>query len=187
MTQAQEIINTLAALGVTIRADGTMLVVAPKSKVPAELAPEIRQRKGGMMALLSSYELNELSPNQPDVNKTLLNALGVPVADTAEAMLQTHKKRHPIIGLLLDHRETKKRVGTYGKPWLKHLNQDILRIHPDWRQIGSEPGRMSCRNPNLQQVPRAKEYRACLWHAAQRLSEIRYPRLWSTVERGRGR
>jgi hypothetical protein len=36
MTQAQEIINTLTALGVTIRADGSALVVAPKSKVPAE-------------------------------------------------------------------------------------------------------------------------------------------------------
>jgi hypothetical protein len=43
MTQAQEIINTLTALGGTVRADGSALVVAPKSKVPAELAPEMRQ------------------------------------------------------------------------------------------------------------------------------------------------
>src|SRR5262249_9908518 len=34
-------------------------------------------------------------------------------------------------------------------------------VYPSWRQIGSDAGRMSCSNPNMQQIPRAKDYRRC--------------------------
>jgi DNA polymerase I len=32
---------------------------------------------------------------------------------------------------------------------------------PSWNQLGAESGRMSCSNPNLQQVPRGSDYRRC--------------------------
>ena len=53
-------------------------------------------------------------------------------------------------------------AGTYGKGWLKFVHPETNRIHADWKQIGAESGRMSCRKPSLQNLPREKTgYRAC--------------------------
>jgi DNA polymerase I-like protein with 3'-5' exonuclease and polymerase domains len=46
-------------------------------------------------------------------------------------------------------------------PLLDHINPITGRLHPDFRQIGATGGRMSCSDPNLQQVPNTPEYRAC--------------------------
>jgi DNA polymerase-1 len=35
-------------------------------------------------------------------------------------------------------------------------------VHADWFQIGAQSGRMACRNPNLQNLPRDPRYRACI-------------------------
>jgi hypothetical protein len=51
--QPQQIVKALADLGVSIRADGLELMVTPKSKVPTDLAPEIRAHKAELLAMLS--------------------------------------------------------------------------------------------------------------------------------------
>jgi DNA polymerase-1 len=63
--------------------------------------------------------------------------------------------------LLLRYRDACKRVGTYGIAYLRHVHSVTQRIHAGYRQLGSQAGRMSCTGPNLQQVPRARAYRAC--------------------------
>jgi DNA polymerase I-like protein with 3'-5' exonuclease and polymerase domains len=44
---------------------------------------------------------------------------------------------------------------------LDHINPVTGRLHPDFRQIGASGGRMSCSDPNLQQIPNTPEYRTC--------------------------
>jgi DNA polymerase-1 len=34
-------------------------------------------------------------------------------------------------------------------------------VLPSWNQLGAESGRMSCSDPNLQQIPRGSDYRRC--------------------------
>jgi P4 family phage/plasmid primase-like protien len=99
--------------------------------------------------------------DSPKQVKEALNFLGVVVPDTKEETLQAHKTAHPVVAVLLDHREMSKRAGTYGVDWLRYLNMETGRIHADWKQIGAESGRMACKNPNLQNLPRSKDYRAC--------------------------
>ena len=43
---------------------------------------------------------------------------------------------------------------------IKNFNPVTGRIHANYKQMGTETGRMSCAEPNLQQVPRAKKFRA---------------------------
>ena len=82
--------------------------------------------------------------------------------DTSEAALSVVADRHPAIPLLLAHREAGKLAGTYGVAFVKdHLSAATGRIHADYRQLGAESGRMSCTRPNLQNIPRSREYRAC--------------------------
>lgn len=43
---------------------------------------------------------------------------------------------------------------------IKNYNIATKRIHANYKQMGTETGRMSCAEPNLQQVPREKRFRA---------------------------
>src|SRR5262249_3563782 len=63
----------------------------------------------------------------------------------------------PLIPLLLDYREAVKRAGTYGQAWLdKAVHRVTGRVHADYLQLGSRAGRMSCTQPNVQNLPRTK-------------------------------
>ena len=72
------------------------------------------------------------------------------------------KTRPPGSGALLrEYRAAAKRSGTYGREWLRHVSPDV-RVYATWKQIGAgASGRMSCKGPNLQQLPRDPRYRRC--------------------------
>jgi len=98
--------------------------------------------------------------SQPQVLK-LLQSLGADVADTKSQTLEAHRGEHPVIPLLLEYRGVSKRASTYGQSWIEHVHPVTGRIHADWQQLGAESGRMACRKPNLQNIPRDGEYRDC--------------------------
>lgn len=60
---------------------------------------------------------------------------------------------HPIGPVLLKLRDAEKQRGTYARGLLSATRSNG-RIHCSFRQTGAETGRLSCANPNLQQVPR---------------------------------
>jgi DNA polymerase-1 len=91
--------------------------------------------------------------------KALFAALGHAVEDTGDATLAA--LGHPLARMLREYREATKRTGTYGRAWTKHISTDG-RVYPRWNQTGSEAGRMSCSDPNMQQLPRDKAYRRCV-------------------------
>ena len=93
--------------------------------------------------------------------KKLLSDLGVEIENTKHSTLESNRGRHPVISLLLDYREAAKKVSTYGTDWEKHVHPASGRIHANWVQIGSATGRMSCKNPNMQNLPRETAYRNC--------------------------
>jgi DNA polymerase-1 len=59
---------------------------------------------------------------------------------------------HPIIDLILEHRQLSKLKSTYldALPQLVDANS---RVHTEYRQIGAATGRLSSVNPNLQNIP----------------------------------
>jgi len=92
----------------------------------------------------------------------LLRERGHAVTSTDEEALQELADAgEPLAALLLRHRAAAKRSSTYGADYLKWVNARTRRIHAGLLQLGSDAGRMSCQKPNLQQVPRDKQYRAC--------------------------
>jgi DNA polymerase-1 len=86
------------------------------------------------------YGLTPLSftpkKREPQVNKAFLEATN-----------------HPVCGLLLEYSLLKKQLTSYFRPYQK-LGGLAGRIHPSFRQHGTKTGRLSCADPNLQQVPR---------------------------------
>jgi DNA polymerase-1 len=63
------------------------------------------------------------------------------------------RTNHPICGLLLEYRGLQKQVTSYFSSYQRIAGKSD-RVHPTFKMHGTVTGRLSCENPNLQQVPR---------------------------------
>lgn len=61
---------------------------------------------------------------------------------------------HPVTALVYEYRKTAKQQSSYFSAYLNATTRDYPRLHPNFKQHGTETGRLSCENPNLQQIPR---------------------------------
>jgi DNA polymerase I-like protein with 3'-5' exonuclease and polymerase domains len=98
---------------------------------------------------------NWLSPAQV---KEAFALLGVQLDATDDDALAAAD--HPLAELLRRHRAAAKLVSTYGTGWVKGAYRQG-RLYAGWVQIGADSGRMACKAPNLQNLPRDPRYRAC--------------------------
>lgn len=74
-------------------------------------------------------------------------------ADTLQDMSQLGLKGGDIAGKLLYYRHANQRVKMYSEEWINsHITNN--RVHPRFWQCSTDTGRVSCSDPNLQQVPR---------------------------------
>lgn len=110
----------------------------------------------------------DINPNSPMQMKELLYGrlgLGRMVDSTNEAALIEIERRggHPVVDLLLKHREVAKRKGTYvsnilPNPERKKNPAGFIkkdgRIHPDFKLHGTETGRLAGADPNMLNQPR---------------------------------
>jgi len=73
---------------------------------------------------------------------------------TNEAVLQSLIGEHEVIGKILEYRENQKMLSTYVDPLLKLAKQDPhSRIYTSFIQTGTATGRLSSKEPNLQNIP----------------------------------
>ena len=84
--------------------------------------------------------------------------LNIMIPNTADETLAAID--HPLATMLREYRAACKRTSTYGTKWLRDHAADGV-VHCGWNQCGAESGRMSCKSPNLQQIPRTADYRKC--------------------------
>lgn len=80
---------------------------------------------------------------------------------TAEAVLLRLRHENEGIKILLKYREVSKQVSSFIEGWKKFLGPDD-RMHPNFKLHGTVTGRISCSDPNLQQVPRDKRIRTLI-------------------------
>ncbi|HEX8687776.1 MAG TPA: DNA polymerase, partial [Pyrinomonadaceae bacterium] len=65
-----------------------------------------------------------------------------------------------VVRNILDYRTLQKTL-KFGETLLESVNKETGRIHSHFHQIGAPTGRMSCTDPNVQQVPHAFDMRRC--------------------------
>lgn len=75
---------------------------------------------------------------------------------TDRETLESLKGGHPVVDDLLSWRRYSKFYGTYAEGLLDHIRADG-RVHPNFHLAGARSGRLSCSDPNLQNIPRAKD------------------------------
>ena len=72
---------------------------------------------------------------------------------TNEEVLEALRRKHPIVGKILDYRGLKKLLGTYIDALPSLINPRTNHIHTSFNQTVTATGRLSSSNPNLQNIP----------------------------------
>ena len=90
----------------------------------------------------------------------LLQANGIYTSSTSKQDLAPHAN-HPLVRAISAYRKAAKSLSSFLYPIPEMIHPKTGRLHPRYGQIGAWSGRMSCGNPNIQQIPRSKAFRAC--------------------------
>ena len=112
---------------------------------------------------LAGNEFNIKSPKQ--LGYILFEVLKLPAKkktktgySTDEKVLNSLKNAHPIIPLLLEYRKLDKLLSTYVIPLKEYAKKDQNhKIYTNFLQTGTATGRLSSKNPNLQNIPTSTE------------------------------
>lgn len=105
---------------------------------------------------MAGVEFNIGSPKQ--LGDVLFDTLGLPEIkkrSTDAVVLEelSFKAPHPIVFAVIEYRELKKMQSTYISVLPTLVNPDTKRIHTSFIQWGTATGRLSSRDPNLQNIP----------------------------------
>jgi len=110
---------------------------------------------------LAGTQLNPNSPSQ--VRTALFETLHISprglkrttqgAFSTGAPELEKIRSAHPIVEKILAYRELAKLLSTYVETLPKLIDPTTHRIHTTFRQLGTETGRISSADPNLQNVP----------------------------------
>ena len=72
---------------------------------------------------------------------------------TSEAVLSKLVQAHPIVNEVLEYRKLKKLRSTYVEPLPTMLDAQTGRVHTTYMQVVASTGRLSSKDPNLQNIP----------------------------------
>jgi len=90
----------------------------------------------------------------------LLRSNGIHTSSTSKQDLAPYAK-HPLVCAISAYRKAAKSLSGFLYPIPSAIHPKTGRLHPRYGQIGAYSGRMTCGNPNIQQIPRSKAFREC--------------------------
>jgi len=136
---------------------GIYLDVAQLGIMRAHLETEISRMTEEIFAL-SGEHFNLNSPKQLGI--VLFEKMGIRPAkktatgySTSADILEKLKDTSPIIGKILEYRTLEKLRSTYVDALPSQVNPLTHRVHCSFNQSVTATGRLSCQNPNLQNIP----------------------------------
>lgn len=99
---------------------------------------------------------NMLGTSKINLNSTqqlveALNNIGIPVTSTKKEELA--KFESPVLDQLKEYKRHQTLLNTFIDKILSFINYKTGRIHANYCQIGTATGRLSCKDPNMQQQP----------------------------------
>lgn len=76
-------------------------------------------------------------------------------------VVEPQASKSPLIPIYIKYKKAAIIVNTFGQKFLNLINPVTGRIHANFNQLGTDTGRLSSTEPNLQNLPRDAQTRAC--------------------------
>ncbi len=136
--------------------NGVLIDQKTLNSVDGELGQAVKKAEDKLAKIIGRH----INPNSP---KQLLEyfqtQLNLKINSTSAESITKAKEKNPlpIFDVLLDYRELFKLKTTYTDSFKKLVSSDG-RIHPTFLQLGAATGRLSCQNPNLQNIPAESDW-----------------------------
>jgi DNA polymerase I len=105
---------------------------------------------------------------EPEINLDADGELKLALERLLDCTLPDVSKRtlseldHPVSKQLLEFREARKIVTTYGEEFLNFVDDETSRIYSTFIPLGASTGRVASREPNLQNLPAGEDFHACI-------------------------
>ena len=128
-----------------------------------EVLQELYRYTGRPVAQLGLWGDEQPLEQNLDSNQQVLELLhqhGIHVQNTSRHALAPYAS-HPLVKALTSYRQHTKALTSFLNSLTAQVHPRTGRLHPRYAQIGAASGRMSCGNPNIQQIPRDAAFRAC--------------------------
>jgi DNA polymerase-1 len=114
----------------------------------------------GKMRVISKLNLNSgVQLGEILFNKLKLKSVGKTESGkdkTGVEAMNSLKGQHPFVDTLIKYKIAQKLLNAFLIPMPSFIDE-YGRIHPNFKDVGTVTGRLSCRDPNLQQLPKSKE------------------------------
>jgi DNA polymerase-1 len=129
-----------------------------------EMGRELGQRLAELQEEIESHVGHSININSTQqLSVALFDEMGLALPwmrrgksghySTAADTLEKIRDKHPVVELILEHRQLSKLKGTYVDALPALINPETHRVHTSFNQTGSATGRFSSSNPNLQNIP----------------------------------
>lgn len=148
------VIEKMERTGIFLDCDAASVLSKTYHRKIASLSKEIFALTGREFNLNSPKQLGEVLYGDLGLKSSSKTASGAKT--TKESVLQSMADEHPIIPLVLAYRHYEKLRSTYVDALPGFLDEDG-RIHTHFQQNGTITGRLSSREPNLQNIPLSGE------------------------------
>ena len=129
------------------------------------LAEKLETEKVRLEAILTS-EFGEINLNSASQLLQALLSQGIQAPDTKNGTLAPFAADYPFVADIIEYRKISHAIQNFTGKLPNHVNSRTGRVHPTFKQLGAATGRFSCTDPNLQGIPRSKEFRRCIRAAA---------------------
>ena len=155
----EEVEMPLLSVLMSMELQGVALDGALLASYSEELSEQIQTLDASIQAH-AGVPFNVDSPKQ--LGDVLFDHLGIPTRvkktktgqyPTGEAVLAKISDKHPIISEVLTYRKLKKLRSTYVEPLPSLVEESTGRIHTTYMQTVAATGRLSSKDPNLQNIP----------------------------------
>lgn len=182
--KAEELINLFTKIEmpfqwvlVDLETNGFKVDLEEVKKTTKQLNEEINKLKLEMLSLAgASYEIqtgldgkeeiiSDLNLNSSQqLSELLFEKLQLPIVEITPSgkpsvgrkTIEKLKDKHPFVLLLSKYKIAMKLLTSFFLP-LPELVDEDGRVRPNFRDIGTVTGRLSCNNPNLQQLPKVNK------------------------------
>lgn len=134
--------------------EGIIVDTARLKRIRKDLNKEISSEEAKVFQSLGE-KINLNSPKQ--LLAILKKKYHIPISSTSASKLEKVSKALPFVSNLLSYRELFKLKTTYLDGMERLVGEDE-KIHPTFLQLGVATGRMSCQNPNLQNIPQESSW-----------------------------